>query len=457
MRQQIFHNVDDPARGRRSTAAVQSFGPASACARPVARLLLAGLTALCLLAAPIAFAQEAAEATEAEGTPEDEAALPAEPPLGDIDILAPYAIVIDAETGVVLLERSPDAPFPPASLSKLMTVVMAFEALDSGRITLEDTYEVSRNAYQKEGSKMFLDLRDDPTTEDLLRGIVVQSGNDASIALAEGLAGTEEVFAERMTERGLELGLTRSVFQNAHGLPQEGHVTSARDLGLIARHIVLNFPHYLGYFSERSFEWANIEQRNRNPVLYMDIGADGMKTGFTREAGYGIVATAEQDGRRIIVVLAGYESSELRSREARRVIQWAFREFEHVPLGQAGDIVGEAEVWIGERAVVPLALARDLVAIAPIAGDGDARAVVRYTGPVPAPIEEGQLIGVLRVEVGGVGVLETPLVAARSVALGGYFARLEAGAGTLLRWSWGRVAAMIGRDGASDAPEAEPR
>ena len=302
------------------------------------------------------------------------------------------------------------------------------------RLSFSDQFPVSENAYQKEGSTMFLNLTDRPRLEDLLRGVIIQSGNDACIALAEGLAGSERAFAELMTRRAQELGMSQSRFANATGLPHPDHVMSVRDLATLATYIVRNFPQYYGFYQEREFVWAGVTQKNRNPLLYLDIGADGMKTGHTEEAGYGLVGSAIRDGRRVIAVLAGLPSIQARSREAERVINWAFRDFKLETMARAGDVVGRAEVWLGASGTVPLALAEDLKAVVPWSARGDRAARIVYEGPVAAPIAAGQPIGELIVETPGVGAIRAPLVAAEAVAEGGYVTRLMAALSLFVDW-----------------------
>lgn len=353
----------------------------------------------------------------------------------EIDTRATHAVVVDHGSGAVLFEKRADEAIPPASMSKLMTVEMAFHALSQGRLRLDETFPVSEAAYQKEGSTMFLDLRDRPSVEELLRGIIVVSGNDACIALAEALAGTEEAFARRMTERARDIGLTASVFMNSTGLPEEGHRMSVRDLARLGGHLIREYPDYYPYFAELEFKWGRpAAQKNRNQLLFRtNSGVDGLKTGHTEEAGYGIVVSAERDGRRVLAVVAGLDTARDRAQEVERLLSWAFREFREKTLARAGDVVGEAEVWIGSESTVPLAVAEDLTAIVPWVDEDKIEAVLLYDGPIAAPIAKGDRLGRLRVSVPGVGPVETDLVAGADVAEGGYLARLGAGAQILLQ------------------------
>ena len=343
-----------------------------------------------------------------------------------LDTAAPYAIVVDVETGDVLMEKEAEKPFPPASLSKLMTAAMTFDALASGRLTLEDTFAVSEAAFRKEGSTMYLNLGDSPTVADLLRGVIIQSGNDASITLAEGIAGSERAFAERMTARARELGMSSSTFANATGLPNPDHRMTARDLATLALYIIGTHETYYPLYAETEFTWAGVTQKNRNPLLYVREAGDGMKTGHTEEAGYGIVGSAERDGRRVVAVLSGLPSAQARAREIQRVLSWAFREFRNVKLVSAGDIVGEAQVWLGASDTVPLAAAEDVVATLPYIQADDVSFKLRYEGPLEAPIEKGQAAGELVIQVKGMAPKTVPVVVAEPVAEGGFGVRLGA-------------------------------
>jgi len=362
------------------------------------------------------------------------------PPARALDTPARAAIVVDVTSGAVLMEKNPDRPLPPASMSKLMTLNMVFEALDEGRLSLDDRMPVSEEAWRKGGSKMFVRVGDRIRVEDLIHGVTVQSGNDACIVLAEGLAGTEAAFAAQMNRRAPEIGLTNSHFENATGWPADDHVMSVRDLATLATRIVTEFPQYHGYFSVMEFTWEDITQRNRNPLLYLDIGADGMKTGHTEEAGYGLTATVARDGRRVVVVVAGLDSPRARAVEAEKLVEWAFREFRTERLFAAGDPVAEGEVWIGAAERVALTPAEDVVITTSVADAGAVRATVRYEGPRAAPIAQGEHIADLVVTAPGVADTRYPLVAAADVAAGGVMARAMAAA----RLALAEVATLIG-------------
>lgn len=349
------------------------------------------------------------------------------------DTDATSAMVVDMTSGAILLEKNADVQLPPASMSKLMTLNMVFEALQSGRLSVDDTFPVSERAWRMGGSRMFVREGDRVRVEDLIRGVIIQSGNDACVVLAEGLAGSEEAFAARMTDRAKEIGLTGSHFTNSTGWPDPGHRMTAHDLVLLVERMVTEFPDYYPIFAETIFEWDGVEQKNRNPLLYLDIGADGLKTGHTEEAGYGLTGSAIREGRRIAFVITGLSSVKARSQESERLLTWAFREFRTERVAKAGDIVGEATVWIGAEATVPLTPERDLYATAPWAEAEDTKISIRYQGPVPAPITAGDHIADLVVETAGIAPQSVPLIAAASVAKGGVVIRVGAAVATLLR------------------------
>ncbi len=338
------------------------------------------------------------------------------------------AILVDMTSGAILMEKEADQPVPPASMSKLMTVVMVFEALASGRLSMDDEFIVSEKAWKKRGSKMFVKVGDRITVGNLLRGIIVQSGNDASIVIAEGLAGSEEEFARRMTIRARELGLENSQFRNATGWPDEDHEMSVRDLARLAEHIIREYPQFYPIYSEETFEWEGINQRNRNPLLGLGLGADGLKTGHTEAAGYGLVGSAVKGDRRLILVIAGLPSASKRSIEAERLIRWGLREFETRELLPAGAEVGTAAVWIGATPRVSLVVAEPVVMTTPYGGLRKITGEIVYSGPVEAPIEKGQRIATLRLGAEGIKGVEVPLHAGEAVERGGVQEKLKAGA-----------------------------
>ena len=349
-----------------------------------------------------------------------------------LDTAARAAMVVDLTSGAVLLDKNSDIPLPPASMSKLMTLNMVFEALAAGRLSLDEKFRVSEKAWKMGGSRMFVREGDRIRIEDLIRGVIIQSGNDACIVLAEGLAGSEEAFAAKMTERAVELGMTDSTFANATGWPHPDHRMSARDLILLTRRMLTEFPQYYSYYAETEFSWDGVTQKNRNPLLYLDIGADGLKTGHTEEAGYGLVGSAVRDDRRIAFMITGLDSSKARSVESERLTTWAFREFKTGKIATAGQIVGEAEVWIGSADTVALTPARDIVATAPYGALDELKVSIRYDGPVAAPIAAGDIIADLVVEAPGLPPVVTPLAAAHGVAKGGVVSRVMGAAKLLI-------------------------
>ncbi|MEM6942789.1 MAG: D-alanyl-D-alanine carboxypeptidase family protein [Pseudomonadota bacterium] len=346
----------------------------------------------------------------------------------DMSTPARAAIVKDMLSGAILFERNADEPLPPASMSKLMTNMMVFEWLESGRLKMSDEFLVSNRAASLGGSRMFIREGSRVSVENLLRGVVIQSGNDAAVALAEAIAGTEEAFAELMNRRAAELGIANARFANATGWPHPDHRISVRALATIAERIITEYPDYYPLFSEREFTWDDIKQRNRNPLLGNLDGADGLKTGHTEEAGYGLVASAEREGRRIVLVVAGLESTGQRRQEAERLMNWAFRAFETKVLHRAGEPVIDAETWVGGADSVPLAPIEDVVLTAPLGDLDRATVTAHYDGPLPAPIAAGDVLGEIEIAVPGLPPRRVPLAATEDVAPGGFVVRVEAAA-----------------------------
>jgi D-alanyl-D-alanine carboxypeptidase (penicillin-binding protein 5/6) len=347
-------------------------------------------------------------------------------PAAAIETTAREAFIVDATTGRVLLDKNADASMPPASMSKIMTTYMVFERLKDGRISLDDELPVSEKAWRKGGSKMFVEVGKQVRIEDLLRGVIVQSGNDACIVLAEGLGGTEEAFAAEMTRKGREIGLTGSSFANATGWPDPNQRMTARDLATLALRVIIDFPEYYEIYGEKEFTYAGIRQSNRNPLLYKSLGADGLKTGHTEEAGYGLTASALQGERRVIMVLNGLESQRLRSEESARLIGWAFREFDNYTLFEAGETVEDAGVWLGVEPTVPLVLPQELTVTLSRRARVDMQVTVVYDGPIPAPLEAGQAIAKLVITAPGEETIEVPLTAGAAVERLGFLGRITA-------------------------------
>jgi len=338
-------------------------------------------------------------------------------------IAAPHAILIDAENGGVLYERDPDKLIFPASLAKLMTAEYVFHELKEGHIKLTDEYPVSENAWRKggapsHGSTMFAAIHSKIPVDDLLHGMIIQSANDACIVLAEALAGDEATFGQKLTQRAREIGLTKSVFTNSNGLPDPNEHVTTRELAMLARHITLDYPEFYPIFGQADFTWNKIRQPNRNPLLGMLTGADGLKTGFTKEAGYGLAGSAVQDGVRLIVVVNGEKSAKERGEEAKKLLEWGFRNFEPRNLFADGQIIGSAKVYGGAHGSVPLQAPGLVKIMVPKSGGEKLIARIAYQGPVPAPIAQGQPIGELRVWRDDKLVLQMPLKAAANVGRG---------------------------------------
>lgn len=325
------------------------------------------------------------------------------------------AFLLDLETNQVLFEKNPDRQIPPASMSKLMTAYMVLEQLKDGRLKLDDTLPVSEKAWKKGGSKMFVELGKRSRIDDLLRGIIILSGNDACIVVAEGLAGSEANFARDMTLKGQEIGLTNSTFKNASGWPDPGHLMTARDLATLARRLIEDFPEYYEIFSERDFEYSEIRQPNRNLLLGRVPGVDGLKTGHTQEAGYGLVASAIRDDRRLISVAVGLDSAEARALENERLLEYGFRRFRNYSLMTKGQAIEHASVWLGREPTVPLVVDQDVK----ISMSEQARRALTvkltYEAPVPAPVAVGDHLASIRIEAPGVVTQEVPVFAGDDV------------------------------------------
>jgi D-alanyl-D-alanine carboxypeptidase (penicillin-binding protein 5/6) len=336
---------------------------------------------------------------------------------------APYAILIDADSGTVLFEKQADKLNPPASMSKLMTVEVVLHQIAQGKLKFEDEMTISENAWRKGGapsggSAMFAALNSRVSVKDLLYGVMIQSGNDACIALAEGIAGSELAFADMMNKRAKEIGLTQSQFANSTGLHDANHNMTVRELAKLAQHIIRTYPEQYKVYGEREFTWNKVRQQNRNPLLTMGIGADGMKTGHTKEAGYGLVGSAVNNNLRLIVIGNGFKSMKERGDEMRKLLEWGFRAFEARALFAAGETVGEAKMYGGEKGRVPLVSPAPVRLLVPRAMSEKLSAKVIYSGPVMAPVEAGKRIGTLKVSRGDNVVLEVPLQAGETVGTG---------------------------------------
>jgi len=394
----------------------------------------AGLASFAITAEAAAQARPGAPGQRPPRQPAGPPPTPANTPLGPVDTAAKQALIVDFDTGAVLLEKNADERMPPSSMSKLMTMYVVFEHLKAGRLRLDQLLPVSERAWRMGGSKMFVQIGTQVSVENLSRGVIVQSGNDACIVLAEGISGSEQQFAELMNETGRRLGLRNSTFRNSTGWPDPEHRMTARDLAILARRVIADFPDYYRMYNERSFRWNDITQENRNPTLARVPGADGLKTGHTEEAGYGLTASAIRGGRRLILVVNGLTSMRQRAEESERLMEWGFREFENVVVFQAADTVEEVPVYLGDRSTVPLVTGQDLVLTLPRQWRRGLQVRVRYEQPVPAPVAKGQPIGTL--VIGGQGVPErtVPLIAGADVERLGLFPRIPAVVG---RWFGG--------------------
>ena len=357
---------------------------------------------------------------------------------GGFDGDAPTAILIEASSGSVLFEKNADELRAPSSMMKLMTAEVVFHALTEGSIKLTDEYRISENAWRRGGapaggSTMFAVLNSKVSVDDLLHGAIIQSGNDSCIALAEGMAGNERIFAtDVMTKRAREIGLMKSTFANSNGLPDPGNKMTVRELAKLARHIIQTYPEFYKLFGEKEFTWNKIRQQNRNPLLNSLEGADGLKTGYTKEGGYGMVGSAVQNGTRLIVVINGLEDPEDRASEAKKMLEWGYRNFETRTLFAAEQTLGYAKVFGGNSRSVKLSSPEPIKVMVQKSGGDKLLARLVYSGPVRAPIEAGQRVGIVRVWRGGNVAMEAPVYAAESIGVGSTFRRAIDGASELV-------------------------
>ncbi len=388
------------------------------------RALIAGLVAAGVACGSMAFAAN----QSVQGAKKDD---------GGYDTDAPTAILIEASSGSVLFEKNPDELRAPSSMMKLMTAEVVFHAIKQGDVKLTDQYIVSENAWRKGGapaggSTMFAAIHSRIAVDDLLHGAIIQSGNDACMALAEGIAGSEKAFAEIMTKRARELGLTQSTFANSNGLPDPGNKMTVRELAKLARYVIHTYPEFYKLFGEREFTWNKIRQQNRNPLLNSLEGADGLKTGYTKEGGYGMVGSAVQNGMRLIVVVNGLDDPDDRMTEAKKLLEWGFRNFEARTLFAAQQPVGYAKVFGGESRSVKLASPEPVKVMVQKNGSDKLIARIVYNGPVRAPIEPGQPVGFVKVWRGTNIAVEAPVYAAESVGTGSTVRRAIDGASELV-------------------------
>lgn len=353
-----------------------------------------------------------------------------------IETKARAAYVLDFNTGTVLLEKNPDMSIPPASMSKLMTLNMVFEALEDGRLTMDETLPVSEHAMAYGGSTMFLTTRDRVSVEDLIQGVIVLSGNDACAVLAEALAGSEKEFARLMTARAQQLGMTNSHFANSNGWPDPNQRMTARDLVTLATRLIKVFPQYYHFFAQTEYAFDNRapdNKHNRNPLLKLGIGADGLKTGHTAEAGYGVVGSGTKNGRRIVLMVSGLESDDDRARESEKLMNWGFRQFVEKKILSAGEPVSTVDLWLGQERSVALAAAEDVTALIPVSHHGPLQAQIKMLEPIEAPIAKGDVLGTMTITLPDLPLLVVPLVATQSVGRAGLFSRLSLSASLLMQ------------------------
>ncbi|WP_247872298.1 D-alanyl-D-alanine carboxypeptidase family protein [Azospirillum sp. TSO35-2] len=335
--------------------------------------------------------------------------------LGAPDTAARQVYLVDLSTGAVLMDKNGETRMAPSSMTKMMTAYLTYEATVQGRTTLDTTVPISQTAWKMGGSRMFVKLGSQVRVEDLLRGLLIDSGNDAAVALAEGLAGSEPAFAALMNAKARELGMADTHFMNASGWPDPNHYTTAHDLAILATHLIRDFPQFYHYESERTFTWNGIRQGNRNPLLYHPVSVDGIKTGHTEIGGYGLTASGERQGRRLVLVVNGLPSAQARNDEPARLLDWAWNSFRLYPLLRQGELIGQAPVWMGAEDSVPVTVARDVaVTMAPM-DRGSLRVVTTLSEPLPTPIRRGDVIGQLRVEYDGAVRQRVDLVAGADV------------------------------------------
>lgn len=369
------------------------------------------------------------------------AAAPAMAQGADITTKAKSAVLMDAGSGAILFQHRADELAPPASMSKLMVLAVLFKAMKNGQLKPDDEFLMSEYAWRKGGapsgtSAMMVPVNTKAKLSELIQGIIIQSGNDASIAIAEGMAGTEDAFAAIMEQEARKLGLNKSTFRNATGLYHPEHLMTARDLATLARHLITAYPEEYKIFGQKEFNYRKHRFINRNPLLFQGIEADGLKTGYIKEAGYGMVGSAAQDGRRLIVVVGGLATADDRKTEAKRLLEWGFKSFTEFKLFDAGETVGQARVWGGEQMYVSLTGQGDLAVILPrFPANQKLRAEIVYKGPLKPPLKKGDQVAKLRVTSSSNAVNEVPLYASEDVAEAGIFRRgLDSLMHLALRW-----------------------
>lgn len=335
--------------------------------------------------------------------------------------LAKEAFIMDYDTGTTLYEKLPDERMPTSSMSKVMTMIVVFDAIKAGKLTMDQTLPVSEKAWRMQGSKMWVDINSQVKVEDLAQGVIVQSGNDACIVLAEGIAGSEDNFAAMMNAKAKEIGMTNSNFRNASGWPDPDHYSTPRDLAIMAQYLLKSDGEFYKYYSQKEFTYNNITQGNRNPLLYANLGADGIKTGHTEAAGYGLIGSAVRDGRRVIMVINGTKSMQERADEAKKLIEWSLVSFKNVNAVKKDTIYGEAPVILGQAKSVPLTVTEDVKMTLPFRDASAVKMQASYNAPLKAPVKTGDVVGKLTIQVGSLPPTEVPLVAGADVAEAPFF------------------------------------
>lgn len=399
---------------------------------PTRRAILSGAASLLALlpagqGALAARKHRAAAAAAPAATPDAPPGTyaPANSLIGPVDTPARWACIVDYTTGAVLLEKAADERMPPSSLTKMMTAYVVFGMLRAGRLKLDQSLTVSEKAWRMQGSKMFVPLQGSVMVSDLIQGMVIQSGNDACIVLAEGVAGSEDQFVSLMNTQAAQLGMTNSHFMNATGWPADGHYMSARDVTTIAMHLIHDFPEYYHFFSEKSFRYNKISQENRNALVVKGI-ADGLKTGHTDAGGYGLCASSERGGNRIVMAVNGLPSSNARAFESERLLEWAFVNFENATLMHSGAVIDNAPVWLGRAPTVPLVATRDILLTLPHGWQNRVHISLDYKSPIPAPVTAGQQLGEVVISNTGLADIRVPVVAGADVGRLGLLGRASA-------------------------------
>ncbi len=379
------------------------------------------LTALLALASGAVVAQ-----TIAPSVP-NTAALPAASAAPTtVETAAKQAYLVDLATGTPLFAKDAESPMPTSSMSKMMTMYVVFDAIKTGKLKMDDELVTSENAWKQEGSRMFLNVGQHAKVEDLIRGVIVQSGNDAAVVFAEALgSGSESAFADQMNAKAKQLGMNNSHFVNATGLPDPQHYSTAHDLAILAVSLIRDFPEFYHYFSEQEFTFNNIKQGNRNPLLYRGMNVDGLKTGHTDIGGFGLTVSAIRDGRRLVLVLNGMKDMQARADESAHVLDWGYREFGLYPVAKTGDHVADAKVWLGQSPTIPVVASKDISLTLPRGARAGLKANIAFDEPIAAPIAKGQVIGKLTVTAPGIEAQEIPLVAGADMPQLGFFARLS--------------------------------